>query len=213
MTNIPGHVWGPASLPAKQLVVLCHGLGANGADLIGLAPYFARALPHAAFYSPDAPEPCDMAPEGRQWFPFSSLDPVALAVGVRRAAVALNGMIDAELARLGVSDYALLGFSQGAMTVLFTGLRRSPGPKAMIGYAGALIAPETLPAEIKSKPPVLLVHGTADQVVPAFRSRDAAATMQAAGVKVETIFTPGLAHGIDDAGLEAGARVLEGAFK
>jgi len=213
MTILSGPLWGPAAGGApRQLVVLCHGLGADGRDLIDLAPYFGRLLPNAVFVAPDAPEPCDQAPVGRQWFSLDVLDPAKLAAGVRRGAAALDGYIDAQLARFGVGDYALLGFSQGAMTVLFAGLRHNPPPKAILAYAGALLAPEALAVEVIAKPLVLLVHGEADTVVPATLGRQAETALQAAGVEVERVFIPGLGHGMDDTGLEAGAAVLARVF-
>jgi phospholipase/carboxylesterase len=105
-----------------------------------------------------------------------------------------------------------MGFSQGAMTVLFTGLRRAAAPRAILAFSGALIAPETLTAELANRAPVLLVHGEADDVVPAFRSRDAETALRAAGVPVEAVYVPGLGHGIDDTGLAMGALTLQRSF-
>lgn len=199
---------------ARQLVVLLHGVGADGADLIGLAPAWAEGLPHAAFIAPDAPEPCDMAPYGRQWFSLQDRRPASLAAELRRAAPALDGFLDAELARLGLGPeaLALAGFSQGAMMALFTGLRRPQAPAAVLAYSGALAAPETLAAEIRGRPPVLVVHGEADDIVPAAAGRAAEQALRAAGVPVESLYRPGLGHGIDDAGLAAGLRVLRAAY-
>jgi phospholipase/carboxylesterase len=212
--------WGPASGgPAKQLVVLCHGLGADGHDLIDLAPYWGKALPDAVFVAPHAPSPYDMLPPGsgllgRQWFSIGNFDLAALTAGVRAARAALDVFIDAELARreLPPNAYALMGFSQGAMTVLFTGLRRATPPRGILAFSGALMAPEALAAEITGKPPVLLVHGEADPVVPVSRSRDAEQALRAARVPVQSLYPPGLAHGIDDAGLSAGALFLQHCF-
>lgn len=210
---------GPRSGPRnggrpEQLVVLCHGLGADGNDLIDLASQWAAALPGALFVAPNAPEPYAMAPLGRQWFDAGGHGAAEMASGVRRAMVSLDAFIDAELARLALAPdrYALMGFSQGAMTVLFTGLRRDPGPRAILAYSGALIAPETLGPERRNSAPVLLVHGEADPVVPVVRSRDAARALRAAGLEVEALFRPGLGHGIDAAGLSAGALFLQRAF-
>lgn len=210
MTILSGPVWGPESgcKHPQQLVVLCHGVGADGQDMIGLAPYFARALPDALFAAPNAPEPYDGAPFGRQWFSIGDLDPAKLGSGVRRAAQSLDAFLDAELARLEVQTYFLIGFSQGAMTALFTGLRRPAAPGAILAYSGALIEPQTLRAEAKNKAPVLLAHGIADDIVPAFRSRDAATSLGDAGIPVQTIFEPGLGHSIGEAGLAAGAALL-----
>jgi phospholipase/carboxylesterase len=207
--------WGPASKgKPRQLVVLCHGVGADGNDLIDLAPYWGHAAPDALFVAPHAPEPFDMAPVGRQWFPLGDLDPAKLGGGVRRAAKTLDAFIDEELKKYGLPQdaYALMGFSQGAMTALFTGLRRVHAPRAILAFSGALIDPGSLAAELKNRAPVLLGHGEADPVVPAFRSRDAEAALKAAGVPVETVFSPKLEHGIDDALLTAGALFLQRAF-
>ncbi|MBV9783859.1 MAG: prolyl oligopeptidase family serine peptidase [Acidisphaera sp.] len=216
MAELDGLRWGPRSGGrAKQLVVLCHGVGADGNDLIDLAPVWAQALPDAAFVAPHAPEPYDDAPEGfgRQWFSLGDRSPARLEAGVRRAAPVLDGFLAAELARLGLPGdaLALMGFSQGAMTVLFAGLRRNPPPRAILAFSGALLAPGSL-AEAAGRPPVLLVHGEADEVVPIGRTRDAEATLRQAGFPVETLYCPGLGHGIDEAGLSAGALFLQRAF-
>lgn len=215
MAQLDGPRLGPrAGGAARQLVVLLHGVGADGADLIELAPAWAEGLPHAAFIAPDGPEVCDMAPYGRQWFSLQDRRPASLAAELRRAAPALDGFLDAELARLGLGPeaLALAGFSQGAMMALFTGLRRPQAPAAILAYSGALAAPETLPAEIRGRPPVLVVHGEADDIVPAAAGRAAEQALRAAGVPVESLYRPGLGHGIDDAGLAAGLRVLRAAY-
>ena len=203
--------------PARQLVVLLHGVGADGADLIGFAPALAAALPDAAFVAPDAPSPCDMAPFGRQWFSLQDRSPARLAAGVQAVEPALRAFLEAELSRLSLpaSALALVGFSQGAMTALHTGLRMADPPAAILAYSGALLAPESLPADLvarPSPPPVLLVHGEADGVVPVRASRMAEAALRAAGVPVEALFIPGLDHTIDDSGLRAGIACLLRAF-
>jgi len=208
-------VWGPASKgKPRQLVVLCHGVGADGHDLIDLAPYWGRALPDAIFVSPHGPEPFDMAPVGRQWFPIGDLDLTKFGAGVRRAAAALDSIIDEQLKKydLTPTEYALMGFSQGAMTALFAGLRRQHPPRAILAFSGGLIDPDSLAAELKNHAPVLLAHGEADPVVPALRSRDAETVLKAAGVPVETVFSQKLEHGIDDILLTAGALFLQKAF-
>ncbi len=217
MAMLDGPRWGPpGGKAARQLVVLCHGVGADGHDLIDLAPTWSRALPEAAFVAPSAPEHYDQDPHGpgRQWFSVADRTPSVMARGVRHAAAMLGPFLDAELARLGLSPtaYALVGFSQGAMTVLFTGLRRTAAPRAILAYSGALLAPEMLISEMTNRAPVLLVHGEADDVVPVSRSRDAEQTLRAASVPVEVCYTPRLGHGIDDAGLSLGALFLQRAF-
>lgn len=214
MTTLDGPRWGPKQHGApRQLVVLCHGVGADGHDLIDLAPHWAQALPHAAFVAPDAPEPFDMAPIGRQWFSLADRSAARLAAGVVVAAQALDRFVDAELARLALpaDAYALMGFSQGAMTALYAGLRRATPPRAIIAMSGMLLAPERL-SEITARPPVLLVHGEADDVVPAQASHAAEQALRAVGVPVESQFSPDLGHGIDDAGLSRASLFLQRAF-
>ncbi len=214
MADLQAVRWGPAAGgAARQLVVLCHGVGANGRDLIGLAPQCGAALPHAAFAAPDGPEPYDGAPFGRQWWSLRDRSPARMAAGASQARPALDGFIDAELARLGLpaDAYALVGFSQGAMMALYAGLRRIAAPRAILAYSGALVAPEQLPLRANSAP-VLLVHGESDEVVSASLSRDAAAALRAAGVPVQSLFRPGLGHGIDLVGLGAGVAALRTAF-
>jgi phospholipase/carboxylesterase len=214
MPDLDGPRWGPRAAGAPhQLVVLCHGVGADGHDLIDLAPGWGPALPHALFASPDAPERYDQAPMGRQWFSIADRTPAKMAAGVATAAAALDRFIDAELARhaLPADAYALMGFSQGAMTVLYTGLRRKVPPRAILAYSGALLAPERL-AEATARPPILLVHGEADPTVPVERSRLAEAALDDAGFEVETLYIPRLEHGIDSTGLAFGALFLQRAF-
>jgi phospholipase/carboxylesterase len=214
MAELDGPRWGPASKATpRQLVVLCHGLGADGHDLIDLAPTWSHALPDALFVSVDAPFPHESG-FGRQWWSVEDRTPAVMEAGVRRAAGFLDAFIDAELARLGLpaEAYALMGFSQGAMTVLFTGLRRPTAPRAILAFSGALVAPESLTAELANRAPVLLVHGEADDVVPVHRSRDAEAALRAANVPVEAAYVPRLGHGIDDTGLSMGALALQRAF-
>jgi phospholipase/carboxylesterase len=214
MAELDGPRWGPASKsPPKQLVVLCHGLGADGHDLIDLAPSWSHALPDALFVSVDAPFPHESG-FGRQWWSVADRSPSVVEAGVRGAAEYLNRFVDAEMARLGLppARYALMGFSQGAMTALFTGLRRASGPRAILAFSGALIAPEKLADELANRAPVLLVHGEADDVVPVQRSRDAEAALRAAHVPVEAVYVPRLGHGIDDTGLSMGALALQRAF-
>ncbi len=214
MVELRANRWGPAAGgPVRHLVVLCHGVGADGHDLIDLAPHWGRDLPDAAFSAPDAPQPYDSAPTGRQWWPIGDRNPARMANGAAQARPLLDAFIDAELARLALPAhaYALMGFSQGAMMVLYAGLRRATPPCAILAYSGALVAPEQLDSRSNSAP-VLLVHGESDQVVPAFRSRDAEVALRAAGVPVQATFTPGLGHGIDPAGLAAGSAALRAGF-
>jgi phospholipase/carboxylesterase len=214
MAELDGVRWGPISKATpQQLVVLCHGLGADAHDLIDLAPSWAHALPDAVFCSVNALE-THASGFGRQWWDVGDRSPAWTEAGVRRAAAALSAFVPTELNRHGLpaAAYALMGFSQGAMTALFTGLRMTPAPRAILAFSGALIAPAKLAAEMTNRAPVLLVHGEADDVVPVQRSRDAEAALQAAGVPVEATYVPRLGHGIDDTGISMGALALQRAF-
>jgi phospholipase/carboxylesterase len=206
--------WGPASkAKPRQLVVLCHGLGADGFDLIDLAPSWQHACPDALFASVHAPFQHDSG-FGRQWWSVANRSPAVMEAGARTAANYLHGFIDAELERLGLPGeaYAMMGFSQGSMVALFTGLRRPVAPRAILAFSGALIAPERLAADLANKAPVLIVHGEADDTVPASRSRDAEAALIAAQVPVEAHYLPRLGHGIDDSGISLGALALQRGF-
>jgi phospholipase/carboxylesterase len=197
--------------PATALVVLLHGLGADGADLIELAGPLGRVLPGAAFAAPNAPEPCDMAPFGYQWFSLQDRDPARLSRAADAAAMPLAGFIEAELAalRLGMPELALVGFSQGTMMALHLGPRLAPAPAGIVGFSGALLAPDRLAAEKRGAPPVLLIHGMADEIVPFERMATAAAALSAAGIAADTLARPGLGHGIDPAGMNAAAGFLQ----
>ncbi len=199
---------------ADRLIVFCHGFGADGNDLIGLGAEWQRAMPTAAFASPHAPQRCAGSPSGYQWFPITRMDPAEMMRGVESAASGLNAFLDAELARLELdaSRLALVGFSQGTMMSLHVGLRRKIAPAAIVGYSGALAGPEKLVAEIQSRPPVLLVHGDADQMIPVQALNAAANGLAAAGVPVRWHISRGIGHGIAPDGLELGGKFLVDAF-
>lgn len=201
--------------PPRQLVVLLHGVGADGEDLIGLAPMLAEVLPHAAFIAPNAPEPCDMAPFGYQWFSLLDRHPEALLAGVRGVAGRLDGFLDDLLAQhaLNDSDLALVGFSQGTMTALHVALRRAQPPAALLGYSGALLGPDVLRQELRARPPVYLIHGEADDVVPFPALHAAVAALAAAEVPVRWSVCRGLGHGIDPEMVRHGAAFLQTALK
>ena len=198
---------------AKQLVVFLHGYGADGNDLIGLGREWARALPHAAFVSPHAPEACGMAPTGRQWFNLTFRDPSEMARGVAQAGPVLDAFLDAELKRHDLQSQALglVGFSQGTMVALATGLTRRPPPAAIVGYSGALANVEALP-EAGEGPAILLVHGDRDEVIPVDAMTIAREQLAQAGLPVEWHVARGLGHGIDPTGLKLGGAFLKQAF-
>lgn len=212
---LTGLRWGPASKgAARQLVVLCHGVGANGHDLIDLAPSWAHALPDALFVAPDAPEPYDGVPMGRQWFSLQDRTLAVLEAGARQAAPALLAYVDAELTQAGLPPdaVALMGFSQGAMMVLHAGLRRRPPPRGILAFSGALLDTPGLAHECTGHTPVLLVHGREDVVVPFASGPEAESILTRLGMPVQTVWCEGLGHGIDDAGLSAGALFLQRVF-
>ncbi|MEX0696446.1 MAG: alpha/beta fold hydrolase [Dongiaceae bacterium] len=215
----PFDLSGPLLAPAaggraRELVILLHGYGADGRDLIGLAPHWARDLPHAAFVAPNAPFPCEAGPYGYQWFSFADRDPAMLLGGVKAAAAILQGFIAGELGDRGLGEdrLALVGFSQGAMMALHVAPRRIRAAAAVVGYSGALVGPDRLASEIRSRPPILLVHGDADPVVPFAELAAAATALESAGLPVTAVACPGLAHGIDETGLTLGGRFLAEAF-
>ena len=199
---------------ARQLIILLHGVGADGQDLIGLAPSLSQAFPDASFTSPNAPYDCDMAVNGYQWFSLQDRSPEAILSGVKVTAPILNAFIDEEMARCGVTakQTALLGFSQGTMMSLYVAPRRKQSLAGVVGFSGRLIAPDLLTKEIKSRPPILLVHGDADEVVPidsVFHAKDG---LISSGIDATAISRPGLGHGIDPEGIEHAVTFLSSCF-
>lgn len=214
MTDLP-ELSGPEAPPARggparQLVVLLHGYGADGNDLIGLAGAFAEAAPEAAFVSPHAPDRCAAAPFGRQWYDVWTTDPAERLAAVRRAAAILDRFLDDRLARLGLSEdgLVLVGFSQGTMMSLFAAPRRARAAAGIVGYSGRIEAPGLLRDEIRSRPPVVLVHGDADELLAVSEMERAAAALRGCGVETETHVRPGLGHGIDEEGLRIGREFI-----
>ena len=200
----------PSGAAPKSLVVFLHGYGSNGADLIDLAPYWRAALPDTLFLAPDAPQPCPGAPLGRQWWPLTSLTPEARAAGVRVSAPALNTYIDAQLATYGLTDdkLALVGFSQGTMMALHVGPRRAKVMAGIIGFSGMLADPDALAAEVVTRPPVLLVHGDHDEVLPVSALDQAKTRLEVLEFEVKAHVSRGLGHSIDEAGLRLGGQFL-----
>ena len=210
----------PRSGKARQLVVLVHGYGADGNDLIDIGRAWQGLLPDAAFVSPHAPNPCGQAPAGREWFPLTFRDLNERWTGVNTAAPGLNAFLDAELTRrqLPPSALALVGFSQGTMLSLHVGLRRAVKPLAIVGYSGMLVVPEDanpekFAAEIRSKPPVLLVHGDSDDLIPVQAMFHGAQGLASLEVPVQWHMSPGVGHGIDQEGLRHGGEFLARAFR
>jgi phospholipase/carboxylesterase len=201
--------------PARSLVVLLHGYGADGQDLIDLGAAWSERLPDTAFVAPDAPEPCEQAPAGRQWFALTTRSAEQRWNGVNAAAPVLQAFLDAELQRhkLAAAGLALVGFSQGCMMALHVGLRRSSAPAGIVGYSGTLVtppgaAPEAMAGEITSRPPVLLMHGNIDDVIPVAALRHAADGLAALSVPVEQQMVPALGHAINAQEIRRGGEFL-----
>jgi phospholipase/carboxylesterase len=191
----------PRGRPATALVVLLHGYGANGDDLIALGAEWQRQLPQAAFLAPNAPQAIPGMHGGLQWFPLTLRDPSEYWHGVTAAQPALDRFLDAELTRhrLGPERLVLVGFSQGTMMALHVGLRRAAAPAGIVAYSGLLAGPEHL-GEVKTRPPILLLHGEADDLIPMEALHMAREALAAAGLAVEWHVRPGLGHGIDPEG-------------
>ncbi len=197
----------------RSLVVFLHGYGADGADLLGLADPLAQHLPDTVFVAPDAPEPCAGNPMGRQWFGIPWMDGTPeeeAKAGVARSAEDLNAFLDARLAAegLGPEALALVGFSQGAMMSLHVAPRRAPAVAAVVAISGRLLAPELL-GEVKTRPPVMLIHGDRDPVVPFAEMDRAAEALAAAGFDVYGHIMEGTPHGIAPDGLSVTMQFLK----
>jgi phospholipase/carboxylesterase len=201
----------PASGIIRSAVILLHGLGADGRDLLGLAPEMARQLPDTVFISPDAPFPCDMAPYGHQWFSLQTWTPAAMLLGAKKVVPALHEFMQKILDQysLPAAKLALAGFSQGTMMSLYTAPRFSGGQIAgILGYSGALLTDDAAPPI--HKPPVHLIHGDMDTVVPVLAYHHARQSLEAGGFTVSGYTQPMLMHGIDARGIESGAAFLAG---
>ncbi len=205
----------PASgKPAQQLVVILHGWGADGANLIDLADMFATVLPDAQFIAPDGPEVCDMNPYGYQWFSLTDRNPERMFAEIKRTADTLNAFLDAQLQhlRLKPSQLALVGFSQGTMMALHVALRHKEPIACVVGFSGALLGAEALASEISTRMPVTLIHGADDDIVPYASLAHAETMLTRNAVPVQTHTRPGLSHSIDMEGIEIAKKALVRGF-
>jgi phospholipase/carboxylesterase len=197
----------PVSGTARSVVVFLHGYGANGADLLGLADVLGEHLPDTLFVAPDAPEACAGAPMGFQWFPIPWIDGTSEDVaerGMHQAVDDLNAFLDALLVDEDMlpEQMVLFGFSQGSMMALHVAPRREDEISGVVAFSGRLLSPELLRDEAVSKPPVLLVHGDQDDVVPVQSLPEAAQGLQDAGFdQVYAHIQKGTGHGIAPDGL------------
>lgn len=200
---------GPTLAPKSDrvpthLVVLLHGYGADGNDLIALGSYWRQALPDALFVAPNAPDRCAENPFGHQWFPLDLERPTSSVAGAPAARLVIADFLMDLWAQTGLSarDTFLVGFSQGAMMALHVGLSLEEAPMGIVSFSGALIPPEELEEGHLPKPPVCLIHGDLDQVVDPRLSQEASIVLQAHGYDVSYHVSSGVAHGIAPDGLE-----------
>lgn len=197
---------GAAKGAAKSAVIFLHGYGADGTDLLGLSDPLAPHLPDTAFYAPDAPERCVNNPFGYQWFPIPWLDgssEEAARESMLAAIDDLNAFVDRVLADEGLepSALALVGFSQGTMMSLHIAPRRDQPLACVVGFSGRLLNPQALEGETVSRPPVLLIHGDADEMVPVQSLPEAADALVKAGFETYAHISKGTGHGIAPDGL------------
>lgn len=196
---------------AKQVMVLLHGYGADGSDLIGLGGEWRDRFPDMLFVSPNAPWPCGRNPGGFEWFPVNDppIESFRREGADRARPVIVNFLIDLwAQTGLAARDTVLCGFSQGAMMALHTGLSLDHEVRAIIAFSGALIPPP----EPWSKPPVALIHGDLDGVVPVQLSRDAEVALRAAGIDVRLHIERDMSHGIAPDGLGFAGAFLDEAM-
>lgn len=202
-----------ASGKGTSLVIFLHGYGANAADLMGLADPLASHMPDTVFAAPDAPEDCAGSPMGFQWFPIPWIDGSSeedAAKGMEAAVGDLNAYLDQTMTDEGVTPdkTILFGFSQGTMMALHVAPRRTPAVAGVVGFSGRLMSPEALEDEAISKPPVLLVHGDQDDVVPPSSLPEAGDALASAGFEVFAHVMEGTAHGIAPDGLSVAAAFM-----
>lgn len=214
MVTLEGPRLEPRGRPPTSLVVLLHGYGANGDDLIALGDGWRRWLPEAVFVAPNAPETIPGMQGGLQWFALTLRNPSEYWRGVVSAQPALDRFFDDELARYRIlpDRLVLVGFSQGTMLALHAGLRRAAAPACIVGYSGLLAGPEHL-AEITARPPILLVHGEADDLIPVTALHIAREQLAKSDLLVEWHVRPGVGHGIDPEGQIMAGHFIASALK
>lgn len=211
MTKLSGPMLAPRSGdPPRQLVVLLHGYGADGEDLIDLGRHWGATMPDALFVSPNAPTRCAGNPFGYEWFPLA-VDRIAGRIdGIKQAAPVLRDFLADLWAQtgLGAADTILVGFSQGAMMALHVGTALESPCKAIVAFSGALVPADDFGVDNHARPPVVLIHGDSDQVVDPQFSRDAEMALKAAGFPVTLHLCADLGHGISAEGLAVATALM-----
>jgi phospholipase/carboxylesterase len=224
MTELNGPELLPADSAVNSLIVMLHGFGANGADLIALAPYFQRTLQQTAFHSPDGAQVCEMTPMGRQWFSLARYDPEYLRRHTDSQQYAFEAMYEGacdtapvienyikglrEHYKLPPEKVALVGFSQGTMMALHIALRQTSPYAAVVGFSGALVGADRLAQDIQSKCPTLLIHGQEDDMLPVNAVDLAQRALETVDITPQVIKRPGLTHSIDVTGIKAATNFL-----
>ncbi len=194
----------------KHVVVLLHGYGANGRDLLGLGYSLAKVLPNTIFISPDAPFPCEAGGDGFQWFSLAEYTPQKMEEGASIAYPILKEFMDEIREVNKVDKISLIGFSQGTMMSLYYGLRHGEDVNGILGYSGALMGATLKVLDAQKGLPVQLVHGDIDEVVPMQATEMAYNQLKELGCSVDKLIVPGLGHGIDNDGLKKGCEFLTG---
>ena len=192
-----------------SVVIMLHGRGSNGNDLLPLGSYLSNLLPQTAFHSPDGIEPFEGGPFGFQW--FSSGEARGGDDRFRKGSDAVNEFIDEVLDSYSLpsSRCVLLGFSQGAMLSSYVGLRRNEFPLAGVVVLGGMIPSlDTLPSELEHKCPLCLIHGKADPVIPSERIEEAIPELVRIGITHEVHLLDGLGHSIDQRALSLAGSFL-----
>ena len=208
---LDGPRYGPtAGGTPTQLIMLLHGVGADGRDLIEMAPHLGQIFPNAAFVAPNAPNRYDQGLSGYQWLSSGIRVEAEVIAAVQEPAAILNTFIDKELQDHGIGPdkLALVGFSQGTMMSLYTAPRRAQPIAGVLGYSGRLVGGDHLAAETVSRPPIFLAHGEMDPVVPVESMDVAERILSESGFSVQTLRCPNLGHSIDEDGLVQGTQFL-----
>lgn len=205
MLNLAGPIIRPKTGEAKSILVLLHGYGSDGQDLIGLAPLFADLLDSPLIFAPNGPEPCPLNPAGYQWFALNTGADLTRLEGIEDAAMTVHVLLESLWSEtgLGPADTLLGGFSQGGMLALYAGLSRDEALAGIMSFSGGLPFDTGAWPKIESEPPVLLVHGDMDEVVPSMMTITTADALKVQGIKVEKHISPGCPHAIAPDSIEA----------
>ena len=208
----------PKSGKIEQIVILLHGVGSNGQDLISLAPMWQPFAPQAVFISPDAPFACDMAPPGYpnsyQWFSLLDRSTPVQIDGLHIVKPIIETFLNEQIKKYNLTHdkVAFVGFSQGSMTSLYVAPRLEAKIAGVLAYSGRLVETKETLAEIRNRPPIHLIHGEADDVVPVENWGYASGVLKENGFTVTGHTTPRLAHSIDMHGIEDGGNFLKKIF-